>query len=57
MTYFQDKPVNNLNTFEFRVPKNIFYNSSLNLENKGFCDDDCLGNGVFNVSKCIDGTY
>jgi hypothetical protein len=37
------------------LSKDVFYNSTLNPENEGFCTDDCLGNGVFNLSKCLGG--
>ena len=43
-------------TYDFSLPKNTFYNSTLNEENAGFCDNnDCLGNGVHNISRCFEG--
>ena len=56
MTYLKDSNVRGIDTFDFHFPKNIFHNSSLNPENDGFCSgEDCLGNGVFNISKCFMG--
>lgn len=37
------------------MPEDLFYDSSLNPENDGFCSDGCLGNGVQNLSNCYDG--
>ena len=35
------------------MPKNIFYNSTLNPDNNGFCsDNDCASNGVQSVREC-----
>ena len=42
-------------TFDFELPKETFYNSTLNPENSGFCSQDCLGNGVMDISKCYGG--
>ena len=35
----------------------MFYNSTLNPENEGFCTENCLGNGVFNISTCSGGDW
>ena len=51
----RDNEINNIKTYDFHIAENIFYNSTLNPENEGICDDDCLGNGVFNISKCFGG--
>lgn len=52
----KDNQINNIKTYDFHFPENIFYNSTLNPENEGFCDDNaCLGNGVYNISKCFGG--
>ena len=44
-----------MDTFVFHLPENLFYNSTLNPYNDGFCADDCLGNGVQNISRCYGG--
>ena len=47
------KDNNKTNSFEFHLPKNIFYNSTLNPDNNGFCsDNDCASNGVQSVREC-----
>lgn len=54
--YYKDTNLFDMNLKTFQLPKNIFYNSSLNPLNNGFCSEsDCLGNGVQNISKCVDG--
>ena len=56
MVYLKDNNIRGIDTLDFHFPSQIFYNSSLNPENLGFCSgDDCLGNGVFNISKCFMG--
>ena len=58
MKYSRDQIINNLNTFEFNIPNDIFHYSKLNPENNGYCDENgCLGQGVFNVSKCTGGRF
>ena len=44
-----------MNVYTFRLPSNIFSNSTINPENEGFYDGDYLGNGVMNISKCYKG--
>ena len=57
-SYLKDNKFKDINTFDFHMPTNIFYNSSTNPDNQGFCSgEDCLGNGVFNLSKCFMGIY
>ena len=34
------------------MAKNEFYNYTYNSDNRGYCDDNCLGNGVHNISAC-----
>ena len=51
--YRGDGLIDNLPTYDYHFPKNIFYNSTLNPENEGFCENDCLGNGVYNMSACV----
>jgi lysosome membrane protein 2 len=51
----KDSKVAGVKTYAFHLPENIFWNSTLNPENIGFCDNDCLGNGVQNISKCYGG--
>ncbi|CAF0919401.1 unnamed protein product [Brachionus calyciflorus] len=55
MTYLKDNNVDGIDCFDFHLPENIFANETLNPENAGFCDGECLGNGVFNLSRCLDG--
>lgn len=45
----------NVNVYTFRLPSNVFDNSTLNPENEGFCDGKCLGNGVQNITRCYIG--
>jgi lysosome membrane protein 2 len=53
LEYKRDNIVENVKTYEYHLAKNIFStNSSLNPENEGFCGQDCLGDGVFNMSQC-----
>ena len=45
--------IENVKTYDYHFPKNIFYGSDLNPENDGFCENNnCLGHGVFNMSAC-----
>ena len=44
--------IDDIQTYDYHLSKNIFYNSDLNPDNEGFCDKECLGNGVFNMSAC-----
>ena len=54
--YSKDSSFNNLKTYEFHLPKDIFNNKTLTPENDGFCDPSgCLGNGVLNISTCYGG--
>jgi hypothetical protein len=56
LEYLKDSEVNGIKTMEFHLPKNIFYNSTLNPENYGFCSgNECIGNGVHSVRKCREG--
>ena len=57
LTYLRDNEINGIKTYDFHISKDIFFNSSLNPENMGFCDSDCLGNGIFNISKCRAGNF
>ena len=57
MKYVRDGQVKGVETLDFTLPEDIFYNSTLNPDNEGFCDGECLGNGVFNISQCKDGTF
>ncbi|CAF0832095.1 unnamed protein product [Brachionus calyciflorus] len=54
LTYHKDNVFNGVHTYDFHLPKDIFYNSSLNPDNLGFCTN-CLGNGVLNISNCYGG--
>lgn len=55
LDYLRDRYVNGIRVYDFHLPENIFYNSTLNPENNGFCDDEkgCLGNGVLDISSCF----
>ena len=58
LEYLKDNSIKSLDTYDFHMPENIFYKPSLNPENAGFCrEDQCLGNGVFNISSCFQGTF
>ena len=46
----RDDVVKGLNVYTFHLPEDIFHKS--NPVNEGFCEGQCLGNGVFNSSKC-----
>ena len=45
-TYLKDNTFNGIKSYEFGMPKNLFYNETSNPNNKGFCENSCLGNGV-----------
>lgn len=49
--YARDNFVDGFNTLEYHLPKNVFYNSSLNPSNEGLCTE-CIGNGVQEIGKC-----
>jgi hypothetical protein len=49
----RDNEINGVKTYDFHLPKDIFYQS--NPANEGFCDENCLGDGVLNISKCYGG--
>jgi lysosome membrane protein 2 len=54
LTYLKDNVVDGINTYDFHLPHDIFYNDVPG--NEGFCDEGyCLGNGVLNISKCYGG--
>ena len=55
LEYLKDSSVDDLDTYTFHMPKNMFYNASLNPDNEGFCTKNCLPNGVMNISKCYGG--
>ena len=57
LTYLKDNNVNGIQTYDFHFPKDLFFNSTLNPANKGFCDENCLGNGVLNISRCKEGMF
>jgi hypothetical protein len=52
MEYKKKSDVQGIETLEFHIPNNIFYNSTLNPDNEGFYKDYYLGNGVLSVQKC-----
>lgn len=53
--YKEDKQLHGMDLYTFHAPHNLFYNSSLNPLNEGYCSNDCLGNGVQNISRCYGG--
>lgn len=55
LTYLKDNEIDGVKTYDFHLPSNIFSNSSINFDNEGFCDGECLGNGVLNISNCYGG--
>jgi len=55
LQYLRENIVKGVKTLDFHLPENIFYNSTLNPLNEGFCNGDCLGNGVQNISRCYGG--
>ncbi len=56
MKFKEKKKLSNIDTLVFSLPRNLFYNSTLNIKNDGFCaSDKCLGNGVQNISQCYGG--
>lgn len=55
-TYLEDNIIDGVEAYDFHLPKDVFYNSTFNPENEGYCSgNDCLGNGVFNLSRCLGG--
>ena len=56
LKYLKDNVVDGIKTFDFHLPKTMFYNSTYNPDNDGFCHGTCLGNGVLNISACYGGT-
>lgn len=57
LTYLKENKIDGIKLYDFHLPPNIFYNSTLNPENEGFCHpkDKCYGNGVQNISSCYGG--
>ncbi len=43
----------NIDTYDFHLPYDLF--SMSRLQSEGYCTNDCLGNGVLNISKCSNG--
>lgn len=52
MEYAKKSDVEGIETLEFHIPANIFFNSTLNPDNEGFFKENYLGNGVFSLQKC-----
>lgn len=57
LEYLRDNMFEGAKTLDFHLPKNIFFYSTLNPDNEGFCSNNCLGNGVLNISKCYGGKF
>lgn len=55
LVFKEDRRIFDINTLGFHLPENLFHNSTSNPFNDGFCEGDCLGNGVQNISKCYGG--
>ena len=55
LEYLKDNIINGAKTYDFHLAKDMFYNSTLNPDNEGFCSKNCLGNGVLDISKCYGG--
>jgi len=57
MEYLKDNVIKGIKTFDFHLPKYMFYNTTYNPDNIGFCgkDNKCFANGVQNISKCYTG--
>ncbi|RNA35694.1 scavenger receptor class B member 1 isoform X1 [Brachionus plicatilis] len=53
MTYLRDNVIDGIPTYDFHLPSDIF--SCSNMKKEDFIDEKCLGNGVYNLSKCQDG--
>lgn len=49
--YSRDNAINTVDTFDFTLPKDTFYNS--NPEYREFCEKDCIGGGIFNNKDCL----
>jgi hypothetical protein len=52
LDFLKKENYNSLDVMTYHLDSKIFANSSLNPENEGFCDGQCLGNGVLNMSSC-----
>ena len=52
MEYVKKSDVQGIETLEFHIPNNIFYNSTLNPDNEGFYKENYIGNGVFSQKRC-----
>ena len=53
LEYLKENTINSIQTYEYHLPKNIFFNSKLNPNNEGFYDKkEYLGDGVQNIRKC-----
>lgn len=55
LQFLRDNKINGVNTYDFHLPKNAFWNATLNPLNEGYCDGDCIANGVQNISRCYGG--
>jgi hypothetical protein len=55
LEYFKDDVHNGIKTYNFHLPKTIFYNTTYNPDSNGFCENECVGNGVLNISTCYGG--
>ncbi|CAF1030388.1 unnamed protein product [Brachionus calyciflorus] len=55
LTYLRDNEIAGVKTYDFHLPENIFAEPSINPENEGFCDGECFGSGVLNISNCYGG--
>lgn len=53
MTYLKDNVIDGIETYDFHLSSDLF--SCSKKKREGFIDQNCLGNGVFNLSNCQNG--
>lgn len=55
MTYLKDNEIDGIPTYGFHLSSDLF--SCSNMKKEGFIEENCLGNGVFNLSNCQNGNF
>ncbi len=55
LVFQRESTYKGIKVLDFHLPTNFFYNGTLNPDNEGFCNKNCLGNGVLNISTCNSG--
>jgi len=55
LEYLKDSQVNGIKTYDFHLQKDIFSKTA----KEEFCSDDkdCMGDGVFSISKCRNSNF